>query len=362
MIGGKIPNYKEKHEKIVYNLDNVYNSYLPLQRNLYNLHDIYDNLIIKGDTNINYKINTDFQLEELKNDSIIVPEFNVSDKKFKIADKFYPYYYVFLDNKFKIVEELYNKNKDSRTFLNTLFIISNQYDGIYYTFHDINSKENILHKYLFINKFKFLLDILFDENIYDDNYDRFNTNFFNNYKDVNNNFDKILDKILDKFKKNKKEIVQQIKINPNDNDLKKKLKDLLTNTKDEKYDKIDNKIKNIKNKLLEIFRIDNDDMSKYSLQNLNDLNKYQNILFENKKSPWIQRINERLDKYSKEDMSKDYLFNEILQIMEFRDNLERVTNGDKELALIIVLSYFYKRIYHKPMIYQKSFPINKNLA
>jgi len=202
MFGGKIPNYKEEHEKKVNTIHEIYDSYLPLQRNLYNLHDINGNLIIKGDTDINYKINTDFQLEELKSESIVVSEFNVSDKKFKIADEFYPYYYVFLDNKFKIVEELYNKNIDSRTFLDTLFIISNQYDGIYYTFHDINSKENILHKYLFINKFKFLLDILFDENIYNDNYDIFNTNFFNNYKDVNNNFDKILEKRNSRTNKN----------------------------------------------------------------------------------------------------------------------------------------------------------------
>ena len=46
--------------------------------------------------------------------------------------------------KFKFVEELYNRNYESRSFLDTLFVTSHNYDGIYLTFHDINSKENIV--------------------------------------------------------------------------------------------------------------------------------------------------------------------------------------------------------------------------
>ena len=162
----------------------------------------------------------------------------------------------------------------------------------------------------------------------------------------------------------------------------------------------------MKSRLLSIFRtnnIQNADLTKYSLENLNDLNKYQNYFFSDKKTidrkiieksgndtlfeehnknnnfftkktdiellkkniideenrKQIAELSNKLDKYSKEDISIDYLYNEILQIIEFRDNLEKV---NKEVALIIVLSYFYRRIFKKQIIFPTSFPINSNLA
>jgi CxxC motif-containing protein len=398
--GGVIPNYKNKKEKELNNIDNVYNSFIPLQRKLFNLYDVNGHLIYFKDSTVpSYKINTDFQLEEISDEfKKIAIKLKISDKKFKIADTYYPFYYIYLDNKFKIVETLYNKNIGSREFLETLFIISEPYDGKFYTFHDINSKPNLLHKYMFINQFKFLLDIIFDPNINEQNDDKIDIKDAQ-IKTYINSIDKEIKELQInsdegiKLKALIAEVSQSQLISPQEKstELKQnyeKMSKISTpeiNELIEKRKNTYNKIKNIKKKLLTIFRTKEHNKEKpelYSLENLSDLNQYQTKFFANKNINVKQMDGEtketyetRAEEYKKKEIHKylvkhenenifneNYMTTEILSIIGFRDNLEKITNNDNVLGLIILLSYFYKRIYVKNMIYMFSFPVNKNIA
>ena len=358
MYGGKIPNYKnlldidiinqdrtiKQHEETIKEtikeyeetikkhkdtLVNLYkNRYLPLQQNIVSIDDIHGNAITQTGTR-KYQINYNLELESLDNDEKKddIPVL-INNRNIQINDNMYPFYYVLIDNKFKIVEKLYNmaiadKQKKIKEFIELIFIFEKGTDDVYSKIFNIFSKNNLLHKYLFINKFKFLLELLFNKEL-----------------NVVNTTQILSDKLIQKLPPNKINIA-----------------------------------KNIQEKLLTIFyTTDHAQLpNKFSLENLCDLSIFQNYLFQSP-DQIINKLKIGSQKNLLDNQLDNYLDLEILEIIKYIDYLEEIkdyylskypgldVNRQDDLGMIILLSYFYKRVYIKNVLYPSSFPFNINSA
>ena len=167
IIGGKIPNYINKSELLIDTNENKILSYNVLNRNQnITIFDQNNNIIRYSDTGNIYKLNNDFELEKLPDDTPkIKPTLNQDifiNKEFVINGIKYPYYYIFNNDKFKIAEFLLSENVERNNVIREFILKLFRHDrNDRNKIIDISKSSNLVNKYIFINKFNFLLEILF---------------------------------------------------------------------------------------------------------------------------------------------------------------------------------------------------------
>jgi hypothetical protein len=391
IIGGKIPNYLDKSELILDTDKNKLLSYNVLNMNTnITVIDTNNNIIRYSDSGVIYKLNNDFELEKviepIENIKPIMDYSIIINKAFKINGINYPYYYIFYDDKFKFINNLLSLNIDEtnkiREFISKLFLIDkNDSNKIV----RIVNTPNLFNKYIFINKFKFLLELLFknytnitnidDEILEDvknnsietitkyvsDSIMRINADTLRRLNpdksDEEIRREKIENGVQERLKLNtikEQKLIEilnkNIKLMVNDCDILKSISELIRTTnmlpsKDkltleklelDKYERFYNKFYYIRKSLKTIFN-----SSKLNLINLSDLQKFQDIIVKSynhhikneaeRNELFIRsliRFNENyLNKNINDDKKNDYniyLFDEIVEIFNYINYIELI--------------------------------------
>lgn len=459
IVGGKIPNYDDKSELIIDTNENKILSYNVLNKNQnITIFDQNNNIIRYSDIGNIYKLNNDFELEKLPDDTPkIKPTLNQDifiNKEFVINGIKYPYYYIFNNEKFKFADFLLSENINDdnkiRIFIKKLYLFNKDDKNKIF---NINKLSNLFNKYIFINKFKFLLEILFKN--YNEPIQDLDISNIAIQEDIENIITKSFskksestkEKLFNEMIKNKKETLPSIEEITKiliDSSIKTKVKEIgqkQTQFKDKlnklktwdensdakilndnimsikytlslpqpsslsldgtyitRYTTFYNKFYYIKNILKTIFKINSIDNSKLNLINLDDLNSFQHIVYRSyhavksagNESSIYSRLNDRLiienEKYLDIDIESDefnvynnYLIKEIVEIFDYIDNINIINkiqdermkgetisnNRPYDLAMIIILGYFHKRVFYNKTLNSlnfDAFPINQNNA
>jgi len=466
-------------------------------------------------------------VKELIEERKVIIKNLIQDKCFQVGEKLYPYYYIYYDDRFKFIDyllflcgsnvtelianpiveesksdsacenaasaagkcssatcEICNKVKTSvkasvkagvkasvksesekeaeniKNFINKLFNVSEN------TIIDITKRGNLLNKYIFINSFKFLLDILFkneykfdnnklaeelEEELEEESKEKIIkfTKLVSEQKKAKSKNDKAIatfeTKLTKAIQESEKERIQiqidrirtqSAKYNKSEELLKKIVNDETIQMKKETMDEykqninllnysdyhflqaIENKIKknlilqkpeelqkpdstinpalmtkytNFYNKFYDIKYRLKEKFATLSLKNLDDLNTYQNNIVDRDESNLGAELLEINEKYLNKDMyqtKNEYLLKEIKEIFEYTyylDLIKKLYNDEwlkfktkiyagedefnelyktqeNELGLIVLLSYFNKRVFMNKSLNIRSFnsfPINQ---
>lgn len=381
--GGRLSAYVDpKNNLDSKKFENALHNLIPLNYNQqFPVYDLQGNILIdSADKSKQYILNSNLCLEEYqyKQEKKTTNTYTFNDlltyKSIKINYRgnncFIPLYmlhlnykYSFISNFRKVINITTEEKKDLNQIneiLEELFLFDDNFNII-----DIKLKIIILSRYIFINKFRELLNMIYGAD---------NTNT----KDY-----LVTDKMVTKYKKNKYEIIKTIINNKNgDEDLVK------SNNSKETQDPIKIEIKNyikkivyIKKYLENIFKCNDDTSSKINLPNLIDIctviNNINSIpTVNNNNNENMKKLTEMYDKnkeYHEKDMKdniKIYLEKEIIEIYKYYEFTEKIKiiTGNENMSLIIFLTYFKLRLKDKLVIRNNNYgllhalPVNLSSA
>jgi hypothetical protein len=252
--------------------------------------------------------------------------------------------------------------------LNVMFI-NNLFRTIYTSSDDIKSYSIVgisligstINKYIFINKFKFIMEILYyDYNIL---YSK-NDPFENPYNDPTK--------------------IQSIHKNIDDNNIAGIVDFIFSNENCilksddvycEYYNKMKRKVQYIKQQLESIFcetdnvKLCEIDSEKLNLPNLITLNDLQTNIINSTKSNFENSMEKNILKITNMEKNNTVIFkNEITEILYMITTIENNNDykyNDIPFTLLILLTYFYNRVFIKPVLTYnnfESFPINSMKA
>ena len=363
-----IPNFKLETDKtqcdIKYN--NNFKCKIPLQSGYYGLKspDGY-NLTNKE---INCKINNNFELVNCDNTVLEIEQKpnpkDYIDKECNLGRYTVPFYLFVFNTQVNCINTFINMEKDNK-IINSLFTFIEDPDIKLKMVMDITAKGTLVNKYIFINKFKFLMDILYFD--YDDK-----VADYTDYDYEQNDLSRIDTKnLITKFSTKG---LQKINFVTNKSNKSNKSNDTKRDAIDREYRKFYYIINHIQTKLKEIFNdtetklkeifndtetklkeIFNDTETKYNLINLTNLNNFQTDIIESKD------LNKSLYGY-KNDISKinEYISKEVISIynliMYIQDELKTLKdNTSIPFSLYIFLTYYYQRVFIRKSIDKKDF-------
>jgi len=372
-FGGKIPNYNSDENSPVLEFSESLHieKALPLIYNtdLVSIVDSSSNFILANnsiESQDKYYTLDNNLFATLVNDSIephcFNNSFDVVDYIYKtivINEYYIPFYYCLL-NKFRIIEGIYKViNSPRYESLKKIFKELFKIDVSNNTFIGINVKENIIDKYIFINKFQQILEIISKNN-------------YSNQRTVETD-QKIIQNIRNAFDSNKN-IYDKLKIMLDSYGILEELKFIDVLSTNPEYVYCFYKVKYIREELYKIFNLGGrESSSKINFSNLVDQYDVLASIFSINKEvgkyhEYKQQIYKKLQKYNQGNEEKNIkkkFINEIIKIYKYSEELNKLRDytglEHLNLNILLLLIYFYIRITKTTIIEifeTHAFPIN----